>query len=256
MGAQMRGLTPHGVSAAGAGGLAWGSPGGVWPYLPRTRPLGLSAWAGTSDGFQMWASHLGPPSAGCLFEQRTASTQRAPRSGDGCQALASRGVSAQQTLIRASGREAAERGGPRGPREATRPALSRGAVASLPGLERRPPTSGRVEFCTGVRGTSPFGTPTPGPLCFPPRLMPHTLRTYFRNTGFYNFTVRGPLVVPRPPWTHAFLHAQARGEHVPHWVGDTELQGPVSSRLWRRTGKRCSLEQNPLLLCPQPHPGP
>lgn len=66
----MRGLTPHGVSAAGAGGLAWGSPGGVWPYLPRTRPLGPSAWAGTSDGFQMWASHLGPPSAGCLFEQR------------------------------------------------------------------------------------------------------------------------------------------------------------------------------------------
>lgn len=154
------------------------------------------------------------------------------------------------------GREAAERGGPRGPREATRPALSRGAVASLPGLERRPPTSGRVEFCTGVGGTSPFSTPTPGPLCFPPRLMPHTLRTYFRNTGFYNFTVRGPLVVPRPPWTHAFLHAQAGGEHVPHWVGDTELQGPVSSRLWRRTGKRCSLEQNPLLLCPQPHPGP
>lgn len=35
------------------------------------------------------------------------------------------------------GREAAERGGPRGPREATSPALSRGAVASLPGLERR-----------------------------------------------------------------------------------------------------------------------
>lgn len=151
------------------------------------------------------------------------------------------------------GREAAERGGPRGPREATRPALSRGAVASLPGLERRPPTSGRVEFCAGVGGTSPFSTPTSDPLRFPPRLMPHTLWKYFRNTGFYSLTVRGPLVVPRPPWTHAFLHAQARGEHVPHWVGDTELQGPVSSRLWRRTGKRQQLgAESPPPLSPAP----
>lgn len=126
-------------------------------------------------------------------------------------------------------------------------------MASLPGLERRPPTSGRVEFCAGVGGTSPFGTPTPGLLCFPPRLMPHTLRKYFRNTGFYSLTVRGPLVVPRPLWTHAFLHAQAGGEHVPHWVGDTELQGPVSSRLWRRTGKRQQLgAESPPPLSPAP----
>lgn len=154
------------------------------------------------------------------------------------------------------GREAAERGGPRGPREATRPALSRGAVASLPGLERRPPTSGRVEFCTGVGGTSPFSTPTPGPLRFPPRLMPHTLRTYFRNTGFYNFTVLGPLVVPRPRGhTPSFMHRKVASMSPTGW-GTPSCRDRSAAVFGGGQGNGFSLEQNPLLLCPQPHPGP
>lgn len=39
-------------------------------YLTHTHPPGLSAWAKTRDGFQMWASHWGQPLGGCFFEQR------------------------------------------------------------------------------------------------------------------------------------------------------------------------------------------
>lgn len=53
-----------------ARGLVWGWPGGVWLYLTHTHLLSLKAWAKTRDRFQMWASHLGQPSGGCLFEQR------------------------------------------------------------------------------------------------------------------------------------------------------------------------------------------
>lgn len=71
---------------------------------------------------------------------------------------------------------------------------------------------------------------------------------------------------PSAPVDTSFsFSAQLREETYSHWVGDTELNGPVSSCLWRRARKWLQLgaESPPPLAefsgaeaCPQPPPHP